>query len=41
MLATKIKWKWRDQDGTIHYEVFDLEGEFDVISMEAYGQGVG
>lgn len=44
MLATGIKYVWRDADGTIHYEVLELTAdhdELDIVSIETVKEGVG
>lgn len=41
MRANYIKFRWKDDDGSMHYEVLELDGVFDIVSIEAYEGGVG
>lgn len=41
VLANQIKFRWKDADGTMHYEVLELDDTYDIISIEAYEGGIG
>lgn len=41
MLANVIKFRWKDSDGTEHYEILELNDTYDVMEISAYIKGEG
>lgn len=41
MRANHIRYRWKDPDGTMHYEVLELDDIYDIVSIEAYEEGIG